>query len=197
VFEPIDAYKGDLARGTMYVSTRYYTEDGGWGSNPEADGAVLKSWAATQYTTWSIQDPVSWKERLRNGAVYTIQGNRNPFVDHPEWAAQIFDPSQAPVGVDGTEGGLRFSLHQNVPNPMYGGTVIRFDLAAASNVSLRIYDSAGRRLRTLVDGARSAGRNEVSWDGTDDSGRRLGAGIYFYRVQSGGVSVNRKLMIVK
>jgi hypothetical protein len=181
----------------MYVSTRYYTEDGSWGSNPEASGAALLPWAAKQYTTWAIQDPVSWKERLRNGAVYSIQGNRNPFVDHPEWAAAIFDSTQGIVGVDGTAGGLQFALYQNVPNPTYGGTVIRFDLPAARDVTLRIYDVAGRSLRTLVDGARTAGRNEVSWDGTDASGHRLGAGIYFYRLQAGGTSVNRKLMIVR
>lgn len=90
VFEPIDEYKGDLARTYFYVSTRYYNEDGGWNSWSMANGADLKPWAAAILLDWHVQDPVSQKEVDRNNAVHAIQHNRNPFIDYPEFADCIW-----------------------------------------------------------------------------------------------------------
>ncbi len=90
VFEPIDEYKGDLARTYFYMSVRYYTEDSSWDSNGMVDGADLLPWAASMLLEWHHSDPVSEKETDRNNAVYTIQNNRNPFIDHPEWADCIW-----------------------------------------------------------------------------------------------------------
>ncbi len=91
VFEPIDEYKGDLARTYFYMSTRYYTEDAGWDTNDMVDGADLLPWAVDLLMAWHSADPVSQKELDRNEAVYQIQTNRNPFIDHPEWVACIWD----------------------------------------------------------------------------------------------------------
>ena len=85
VFEPIDEYKGDFARTYFYMSTRYYTEDSGWDENDMVNGADLKAWAVEMLMDWHFQDSVSQKEIDRNNAVYEIQENRNPFIDHPEW----------------------------------------------------------------------------------------------------------------
>ncbi len=90
VFEPIDAYKGDFARTYFYMSTRYYTEDSGWDNNDMVNGADLKDWAVDMLLDWHEADPVSEKETNRNNAVYDIQNNRNPFIDHPEWAECIW-----------------------------------------------------------------------------------------------------------
>lgn len=93
VFEPIDEYKGDIARALMYVSVRYYTEDSGWDNSAMTTKSVIKDWAVTMLLRWHAEDPVSEKEIARNQAVYDIQGNRNPFVDHPEYAARIWTPN--------------------------------------------------------------------------------------------------------
>ena len=94
VFEPIDAYKGDFARAIMYMSVRYYSEDSGWGSSDMTDKSVIKPWAVTMLLRWNDLDPVSQKEIDRNNAIYNdYQHNRNPFVDHPEYARMIWDPS--------------------------------------------------------------------------------------------------------
>lgn len=90
VFEPIDEYKGDFARTYFYMSTRYYTEDASWQSNGMVSGADLLPWAQNMLMEWSVNDPVSAKEIARNNAVYAIQGNRNPYIDHPEFAFLIF-----------------------------------------------------------------------------------------------------------
>ena len=93
VFEPIDEYKGDIARALMYVSVRYYTEDGSWSTSGMTNKSEILPWAVTMLLRWHAEDPVSEKEIARNEAVYNIQGNRNPFVDHPEYAARIWAPN--------------------------------------------------------------------------------------------------------
>ena len=93
VFEPIDEYKGDIARNFFYMSTRYYGEDAGWSTSPMTNKCEILPWAMTMLLRWSDEDPVSQKEIDRNNAVYGFQGNRNPFIDHPEYARMIWDAS--------------------------------------------------------------------------------------------------------
>lgn len=98
VFEPIDEYKGDFARALMYMSVRYYNEDSGWGTSDMTNKSVIKPWAIDMLLRWNELDPVSQKEIDRNNAIYRdYQHNRNPFVDHPEYANMIWD---ATWGVD-------------------------------------------------------------------------------------------------
>ncbi|MDP2423474.1 MAG: endonuclease, partial [Bacteroidales bacterium] len=100
VFEPIDAYKGDFSRAYFYLATRYEDRIAGWVSNSLA-GAVLsgtsypafKSWYLNMLMSWHLADPVSAKEIARNNAIYAIQGNRNPYIDHPEYVAAVWNPT--------------------------------------------------------------------------------------------------------
>ena len=97
VFEPIDEYKGDFARSYFYMETRYYGEDSGWPGSPMTSGSQLLPWAQTLMMLWNLMDPVSQKEINRNDSIYkNIQHNRNPFIDHPEYASQIW-PAYMPV----------------------------------------------------------------------------------------------------
>ncbi len=90
------------------------------------------------------------------------------------------------------------ALHQNVPNPFNPTTTIRFDLAATGQVKLRIYDVAGRLVRTLLDAPRPAGAAQsVTWDGLDDVGERASSGVYFYRLEAGTQSFTRKMVVMK
>ncbi len=93
VFEPINEYKGDFARTYFYMVTRYYGQDAGWAENEMVDGANIKDKPMEMLLKWHEQDPVSQKEISRNNAVYNIQGNRNPFIDHPHFANAIWDPN--------------------------------------------------------------------------------------------------------
>ena len=93
VCEPIDEYKGDFARIYFYMVTRYEDKVSGWKSFGAFSGnsfPALSSWAASLYLKWSEQDPVSEKEVKRNEVIYGFQKNRNPFVDHPEYAKRIW-----------------------------------------------------------------------------------------------------------
>ncbi len=90
VFEPIDSFKGDIARIYFYMATRYKTEDAGWQNWPMANQSQLTSDAIALLLNWHQLDPVSQKEIDRNDAVFGIQNNRNPFVDYPIFADCIW-----------------------------------------------------------------------------------------------------------
>ncbi len=91
---------------------------------------------------------------------------------------------------------LRLALHQSLPNPLREGASIGFDLPRALETSLAIYDVQGRRVR-LAFGTRvwPAGRHVWTWDGRDDAGRRLGAGIYFYQLATPDGILSRKVVV--
>ena len=96
-FEPIDEFKGDLARIYFYMATRYQNIIAGWQSNANADDVldgtsdhVYDDWFLDLMMQWHEQDPVSQKEIDRNNDIYNYQNNRNPFVDHPEYAESIW-----------------------------------------------------------------------------------------------------------
>lgn len=89
-FEPIDAYKGDIARSFFYMVARYQNEDANFSYSSMTTGAKLKPWALNMLMQWHLQDPVSQKEHARNAAVYLFQHNRNPFIDYPELVSKIW-----------------------------------------------------------------------------------------------------------
>ena len=89
VFEPIDAYKGDLARTYLYMAVCYMDKNLGYDQSM-FQGGSLKPWALQMMLAWCAQDPVSQKEIDRNNAVYALQHNRNPFIDFPVLANMIF-----------------------------------------------------------------------------------------------------------
>ncbi len=90
-------------------------------------------------------------------------------------------------------------LNQNRPNPMRDATSISFVVAPgdAGPVRLSVYDLAGRLVRNLVQDERGAGAHEVTWGGTDDGGRRVAPGIYFYELNVNGKREVRKLMLAR
>jgi hypothetical protein len=88
-------------------------------------------------------------------------------------------------------------LAQNYPNPFNPATRISFGLSAPSRVSLRIYDTSGRLVRTLVEGERGAGRFTELWDGRDSGGRAVASGIYFYRLSAGGFERTKKMILLR
>ncbi len=95
VFEPDDQYKGDFARTYFYMATCY--QDYTWKYTYMVSNntfPTLTGWAARLLLKWHNDDPVSQKELDRNEAVYSIQNNRNPFIDHPELAEYIWGDKQ-------------------------------------------------------------------------------------------------------
>jgi endonuclease I len=104
VFEPVNAFKGDIARMYFYFATRYENTVSGY-SFPMFDGSANKVFTTAFLNvllSWHAQDPVSAREIARNNAIYGRQNNRNPYIDHPEYVNQIWGgtsstDSQAPT----------------------------------------------------------------------------------------------------
>jgi endonuclease I len=98
VFEPIDEFKGDLARAYFYMAARYEDVISSWQNNSVYGDAILDGssdqvfelWQLEMLKRWHTDDPVSQKEIDRNEAAFGHQGNRNPFVDHPEYVENIW-----------------------------------------------------------------------------------------------------------
>ncbi len=134
-FEPIDAYKGDFARTYFYVATRYKDNIPNWDFSTNlqyvfnSDGS-LKSWAVKMFLRWHHQDPVSQKEIARNDSVYKIQGNRNPFIDHPEFADSIWAANNS--GGNGGGGNSSGNVDTLVYNDFSNCTLTGWTLYAPS-----------------------------------------------------------------
>ncbi len=95
VFEPIDEFKGDIARMYFYFATRYENNVAGY-SYDMFDGSSDKVFTTAflnMLLTWHAQDPVNAREIARNNAIYARQNNRNPYIDHPEYVQAIWNPT--------------------------------------------------------------------------------------------------------
>lgn len=93
VFEPIDEFKGDVARMILYFATRYESKLSSFDDNDILTNSAfpgVEDWELAVFKEWHTNDPVSQREIDRNNAAYKYQGNRNPFIDHPEYVAIIW-----------------------------------------------------------------------------------------------------------
>jgi hypothetical protein len=86
------------------------------------------------------------------------------------------------------------SILMVAPNPFVQTTTVRLEAGAQSQVSLRIYDTAGRRVRTLLEQTLSAGSHAIDWNGRDELGRAVAPGTYFLRLQSNDVVASRRIV---
>jgi len=90
-----------------------------------------------------------------------------------------------------------FALTGVVPNPFNPQTTIHFTLPRTQTASLRLFDVQGRLVRDLVNGVKQAGPNQVNWDGRDSSGRSVASGTYFARLESGGLTSVKSMVLVR
>jgi len=155
-FEPVDEYKGDFARAYLYMATRYANKIDAWASSPmvdgdlaDADGSSFEAWALEMLLAWHAADPVDQKERNRNDAIFLIQDNRNPFIDNPSYATQIWS---ATVN----------------PEPSNHVTAFAATAASSTQINLSWTDATGTN---LPDGylvmANTTGTFTAPTDGTD------------------------------
>jgi len=154
VFEPIDAFKGDVARMIFYFVTRYQSQLGNFtSSNGTGDmlGTTaypgLQTWELNQLLAWNAADPVSPAEVSRNNATYIYQSNKNPFIDHPEfaeliWGTPVVD-TQAPTA----------AANLAASNPTSNSIALSWT-AATDNIGVTSYDIyANGVLKATVSGS--------------------------------------------
>jgi hypothetical protein len=131
-----------------------------------------------------------------NSGYYTGPNSRLLLKQAIEWAAM--------GSVSGTEilpplpnQPRSFALAPARPNPLRGTTEINYQLPAASQVRIMVFNVAGQAVKTLVNGKEEAGYKSVSWNGRNDRGVRVGAGVYLYRMEAGSFTATRKMVVVR
>jgi hypothetical protein len=88
-------------------------------------------------------------------------------------------------------------LEQNFPNPFNPVTSISFGIASSEHIKLRIYDAAGRLVRTLMNETKDAGHYTIDWNGFSDDGRQVASGVYFYKLTAGIFRETRKMILLR
>ena len=184
VFEPIDEYKGDFARALMYMSVRYYGEDGSWSSSDMTSKSEIKSWAIELLMRWNEQDPVSQKEIDRNNTIYDdYQHNRNPCVDHPEYARMIWDPTWNAVEEDEMGAVCLF------PNPVEAGQTLHVSGNANNFDAVVLCDLCGHTLMKAT--------GHITSDFAVSLPTDMGKGCYIVKLMRNGSVVKYEKLLVK
>jgi hypothetical protein len=124
-------------------------------------------------------------------------------VSGPDAAGYItLSAVTAPFGISekfdqGKEPPLVFAFNPITPNPAWGCAQISYSIAKSSEVNLQVYDCSGRLVKRLVDDIQEPGRYNLKWLGTDDKGRKVGAGIYFVKLDAGDFRAVKKIVVIK
>ena len=175
------------------------------------DGAVTVTWSYEAdepiigFRIYRARDGKGGDELL-TGELDLGAGARR-FVDAAPPAGSALLYTVAAVRPDGSEvrsaavavsvAAVRLVLAQNRPNPFNPATEVDFVLDRDAAVSLRVYDLAGRLVRTLVDEVRSAGPHTASWDGRSDAGRSAASGTYVYRLDAGSSVLMKRMTLLR
>lgn len=193
VFEPLDAFKGDVARAFFYFATRYENQMNSFYTNNSSQAEVMFDGSTDKVFSddfiyllldWHLSDPVSTKEINQNNAIYNFQGNRNPYIDHPEYVCQIW----------ATQCGTLHTANQNViatavtiyPNPSITGN---FHIYSNQNIAqISIYNTNGQLVQAI--------QNPTPISSATYKINNLSQGFYFVNIQTAN-SLTIKKIIVK
>ncbi|HVP58342.1 MAG TPA: T9SS type A sorting domain-containing protein, partial [bacterium] len=172
-----------------------------------ANGATVKS-AKDTYGEWNISNggaadtckvgdfgTYSYIPVVNDAVVVTgvVDYDYSQYKIQPRNDADICYPAKAGVP-DGNAKPAHVMLSVK-PNPMLDGSQIRFALPVAGRVELKIYNVRGQLVRSLIDGASPAGEYRIDWNGTNSTGERVGAGVYFMRLETRGGSAVSKVVV--
>ena len=190
VFEPADEYKGDIARNYFYIATCYQDLIASWqGNDPNVttilDGSsdnVFRPWFLNMLLKWNNDDPVSQKEIDRNNAIYAVQGNRNPYIDHPEYVCMVW--SAACAALSNTDFGSIDTVISIYPNPTNNHKVAVQTTLPVDEID--VININGQLLQQLKNPTPE--NNNYSVD-------NLPQGFYFVKITSNNQSVVKKVIV--
>jgi hypothetical protein len=120
-----------------------------------------------------------------------------PIQDQSGYALVVEGDIFINVGVPGLSAYPGFSIERSYPNPFHSQTTLEFSVIQPGRITIRVLDATGRDIRTLVDGHYNPGGHSIIWDGTDQSGKRLGPGVYFYSMESGYSKVVKRAILMR
>jgi hypothetical protein len=177
VFEPIDEFKGDVARALFYFATRYEDQITSW-SYDMFNGTSTQVYTNTFKNillTWHQSDPVSAYEIAKNNRVYTFQNNRNPFIDHPEYITTIWG---SPLSTEDIYANFSVRLY---PNPIKNQ---QFSLVSNYNIdAVLIYTINGQVVQKITNPFETITLNN------------LPAGFYFVNITAENLQTVKKIVV--
>lgn len=199
----INGLSGDFSYAPGYKSLA--VDDGG------------TAWYATRAGLLRIGPDTAWQridlaaiagEPIRAAGALWIDGDRNKLVSverYDSTAGSWTDYGMAFYNESGVVTGIPdrhpiaagFAVDAVYPNPFNPSTTVAFSVPTVQPVRVAVVDVLGRRVRTLVDGMREGGSYRVVWDGRDDAGRAVAAGVYLVRLTAGGQGATRKVVLVR
>lgn len=188
VFEPANIYKGDIARGLLYVAVRYEDEIASWqgnnaGGDRMLDGSsnkVFEQWAIDMLYSWHIADPVSQKEIDRNNDIYDFQSNRNPFIDHPEYVGEIWNTVLAVDDYAAND----FSIYPNPTN----ADLVYINKGNNTIKNLELYSISGK---LILSKKINTSHSTITLDNLNT----IASGMYLLKIQTDKNIVIKKLVI--
>jgi hypothetical protein len=177
-------------------------------SSTEFNGDVHLSWngSARGYNLYKSTDPAAHFTLLNCGVITGnayVDSDVIPGVTYHYRITTVEEGREGDVQgttsirLSGTPAMKACSLQQNAPNPFNPVTKIGFSVPMTSHVSVKVYDSTGRLVKTLVDEKKSAGAHHVMWRGENNAGVSVPSGMYFYRMETKGFSETRRMLLVK
>ncbi|MCP4570493.1 MAG: T9SS type A sorting domain-containing protein, partial [FCB group bacterium] len=169
----------------------YYVLDTGY------IGMVTVNYPEKVYAYNGLSD--SWVGLVPEGDYYSALLGKKTIILIRDDRVYAFDPEGDPTGVDDYPGPqpARFELSQNYPNPFNPVTTIAYSMDRQGDVAITIYNLLGQKVKKLVDENKTAGEYQVVWDGTNDDGRAVASGVYFYRIKAGEEVEARKMLLLK
>ncbi|MGB3092781.1 MAG: Ig-like domain-containing protein, partial [Candidatus Zixiibacteriota bacterium] len=175
--------------GVTKIVSLYYSTDGGssWipiDENEFNDGVFA----------WIIPDTPSAQCRVKVTA-YDEAGNAGEDISNGDFT--IGEADEVDDWTDNPNAPVNFALLQSHPNPFNPACKIPYALAVGCPVKLEIYNMLGQKVRILLEEYQTAGRKTVHWDGTDDQGKSMPAGLYFYRIRAGEFVDSKKMVLLR
>jgi endonuclease I len=187
VFEPIDEFKGDIARSLLYFATRYedlmddfYTSATVQSKNM-FDGSTNQVFSPTFMNillTWNSMDPVSIKETKRNNAIYAYQGNRNPYIDNNNYVTAIWG---LPLEVAKNESNKSINIY---PNPSINNKINIQSAIVIDEISL--YNLGGQLILRI---------QKPAFDNNTYTLENLKQGFYILKMKSNNQFITKKVLV--
>lgn len=195
VFEPTDTWKGNVARALLYMATRYGKQITGTTTNSQYEPYLhFMTYSSTStehsftnnegvfhnldtFLSWNELDPVDSYEEKRNNLIYkNVQDNRNPYVDHPEWARRVFDPNYK-LDDSGDEGdktsssisssGKDSSIDSSIPSTDISSSTV--DSSTSNSSSLDSESSSSSETSSSIESSSSSSSSSSESTSTVDS----------------------------
>lgn len=181
--------------------TRMFQDAGGWNEHSSGEYRFVLKDTSSNWTQYQVIITVPDNAvravfvRPRAFPLWTGIAYYDDFaLNAIDIVTSVKEPGPTPIG---SSIPTEYALEQNYPNPFNPSTTIRYDLKTMGAVRLNVYNIIGQNVRTLVNDVQPAGRWSVVWDGKDEDGIAVTSGVYFYRLETSGVALTRKMLLLK